>query len=233
VAPRIWYLKGAGNATAFEFDDHITLYEVYASEANALAIIQAARRLVPNKPVTQVIVSHHHFDHSGGLRAAVSEGLAIISARENGAIFREMTSRPARRFPDALGRNQRPLNFIPVDERLVLKDNTNEVHVLRAINNSHMADAVIAWAPAARTISQGDMVDQNWDVVWWGNSFPETVKHYGLNVERDLAVHGDINTWEQTLANLRKQAAQAKAFCDSVAAQNLSMPGCPATNVGF
>ena len=233
VAPRIWYLKGAGNSTAFEFDDHITLYEVYASEANALAIIARARTLVPGKPVTQVIVSHHHFDHSGGLRAAVAEGLAIITQRGNAEIFREMASRPARLFPDALGRNPKPITIIPVDDRLVLKDNTNEVHVLRGINNSHMADSVIAYAPAARVVAQGDMVDQAWDVVWWGNSFPDTVKYWNIQVDRDLAVHGDINTWAQTLANLRKQAAQAKAFCDAVASVNLSMPGCPATNVGF
>jgi hypothetical protein len=233
VAPHVWYIRGAGNSTAFEFDDHITLFEVYASEANALNIINAARRLVPGKPVTQVIVSHHHFDHSGGLRAAVSEGLQIITARGNVDIFRDMATRPARAFPDALGRNPRPINILPVDDRLVLKDNTNEVHVLRAINNSHMADAVIAWQPAARLIAEGDMVDQAWDVVWWGNSFPETVRFWNLNPARDLAVHGDNNTWEQSLANLRRQAAQAKALCDAVKAANFNMPGCPLTNIGF
>jgi hypothetical protein len=233
VAKGIWYLKGAGNSTAFEFADHITLFEVYASEANAKAIIEKARTLVPGKPVTEVIVSHHHFDHTGGLRAAVSEGLTIITQRANLDLFREMTSRPAPRFPDALARNPKPLKIVPVDDKLVLKDASMEVDVYRVLNNSHMSNALMAWAPSARTISQGDLVDENWDIVWWGNSYPESVRFWNLDVQRDLAVHGNINTWEAALGHLRRQAANATALCGKAAAAGFSMQGCPATNVGF
>jgi len=233
VAKGIWYLTGAGNSTAFEFNDHITLFEVYASEANAKAIIAKARTLVPGKPVTEVIVSHHHFDHSGGLRAAVSEGLTIITQRGNVDIFKDMAARPARLFPDALGRSPKPITIIPVDDKLVLKDSSMEVVIYRVIDNSHMANAVIAYAPSAKTVSQGDMVDEGWDLVYWGNSYPETVNFWKLDVERDLAVHGKINTYQDALGHLRRQAANAKAFCDKAAAANFSVPGCPATNVNF
>ena len=233
VAPGIWYLRGAGNSTAFEFADHILLYEVYASEANARAIIAKARELVPGKPVTKVIVSHHHFDHSGGFRAAVGEGLEIITHRGNVGIFQDMASRPARAFPDFLGRNPKPLKITPVDDMLVLKDARMEVRVYRAINNSHMANAVIAYAPGARTVSQGDLVDESWDLVYWGNSYPETVAHYKLDVDRDLAVHGKINTYQDALGHLRRQANNVKVFCDKAAAAQFSVPGCPVTNIGF
>jgi hypothetical protein len=233
VAPGIWYLRGQGNSTAFEFSDHILLYEVYASEANAKAIIEKARTLVPGKPVTRAIVSHHHFDHSGGLRAAVSEGLEIVTHRGNVEIFREMAGRPAKTFPDALGRAPRPIRVLPVDEKLVLKDARMEVHVYRALNNSHMANALIAYAPGAKTVSQGDLVDENWDLVYWGNSYPETVNFWKLDVERDLAVHGRINTYRDAIGHLRRQAANAKAFCDKAAAANFSVPGCPVTNAEF
>jgi hypothetical protein len=233
VAKGIWYLRGAGNSTAFEFNDHITLYEVYASEANAKAIIERARTLVPGKPVTEVIVSHHHFDHSGGLRTAVAEGLTIIAQRGNEAIFREMASRPTKFFPDALGRSPKPIKIVPVDDKLVLKDSSMEVQIYRVVNNSHMANALIAYAPGAKTVSQGDLVDENWDLVYWGNSYPETVKFWKLDVERDLAVHGKINTYRDALGHLRRQAANAKVFCDKAAAATFSVPGCPVTNVAF
>ncbi|MBM3819454.1 MAG: MBL fold metallo-hydrolase, partial [Acidimicrobiia bacterium] len=233
VAKGIWYLRGQGNSTAFEFSDHIVLYEVYASEANARAIIEKARTLVPGKPVTRAIVSHHHFDHSGGLRAAVAEGLEIITHRGNVEIFREMAGRPAKTFPDALGRSPRPIRLLPVDETLVLKDAVMEVQIYRTLNNSHMANAVIAYAPGAKTVSQGDLVDENWDLVYWGNSYPETVNFWKLDVERDLAVHGRINTYRDAIGHLRRQAANAKAFCEKAAAANFSVPGCPVTNADF
>jgi hypothetical protein len=46
IAKGIWFLRGAGNSVLFEFDDHLTLFEVYASEANAKAVIDKARSLV-------------------------------------------------------------------------------------------------------------------------------------------------------------------------------------------
>lgn len=233
VSKGIWYLTGAGNSTAFEFKDHILLYEVYASEANARAIIAKARTLVPGKPVTQVVVSHHHFDHSGGFRAAVGEGLQIITQRGNVEIFRDMASRPATHFPDFLAKSGKTLNILPVDDKLVLKDDTMEVVIYRVINNSHMANALLAYAPSAKSVSQGDLVDETWDLVYWGNSYPETVKFWNLDVERDLAVHGKMNSYTDAINHLRRQANNAKAFCDTAAAQNFQIPGCPITNIGF
>src|SRR3954467_10825074 len=107
-------------STFFEFDDHLTMVEANRTDEQLQAILDAVNALVPGKRVTQVIQTHHHFDHSVGLRAAVAEGLTIIAHRGNEGIFREMASRPARLFPDALGRNPKPLKFIPVDDHLNL-----------------------------------------------------------------------------------------------------------------
>ena len=113
IAKGIWFLRGAGNSVLFEFDDHLTLFEVYASEANAKAVIEKARSLVPGKPLTEAIVSHHHFDHTGGLRAAVADGLTIVMQRGNEGLVREVTSRPAKLFPDALAAHRRHSSSAP------------------------------------------------------------------------------------------------------------------------
>ena len=120
VADHVWYMNGN---TFFEFDDHITMVEANRQAAALEAILKAVDALVPGKRVTQVIQSHHHFDHSVGLRAAVAQGLTIISRRGNEGIFREMVARPARLFPDALGRSSQAVEIhpgrrSPEDERL-------------------------------------------------------------------------------------------------------------------
>lgn len=76
VAKGIWWLAGSSNhrSILFEFDDHLTLFEVPLSEARSKAVIDKARSVVPAKPLTQAIVSHHHFDHSGGLRGGCRRG---------------------------------------------------------------------------------------------------------------------------------------------------------------
>ena len=231
IAKGIWYLRGAGgNSTVFEFEDHLTMFEAYGSEANAKANIEKARSLVPNKPVTEVIVSHHHFDHSGGLRTAVAEGLTIITHRGNVDLFKEMASRPARQYPDALAKNPKPIRIRAVDDHLVLKDNSMEVHVYRVISNSHMADGIFAYAPAARVVAEGDLVDEGWDIVWWGNTYPDSVNYWKLQVDRDLPVHGNIHTYAEVLDLLRKQTSNARDLCDHVEKSHLAMQGCPVRN---
>jgi glyoxylase-like metal-dependent hydrolase (beta-lactamase superfamily II) len=75
-----------------EFADHLVMFEANGSAAATLARLDTANKLVVGKTVT-MIVTHHHFDHTAGLRAAVSRGIAVISHRGNEAIFREMIAR--------------------------------------------------------------------------------------------------------------------------------------------
>jgi glyoxylase-like metal-dependent hydrolase (beta-lactamase superfamily II) len=228
IAKGIWFLRGAGNSTLFEFADHLTLFEVYGSEANAKAVIEKARSLVPGKPLNEAIISHHHFDHTGGLRAAVAEGLTIVAQRGNEGLIREVTSRPAKVFPDALGRSPRPLKLRLVDDHLPMKDGSMQIDVYRVVANSHMADALMVYVPRDRLLVQGDLFDVNWEVYWWGSSYMDNVRHRNLQVDRDVPVHGRILPLAEVQAAIAAQIKNAQSLCASVAAASLSMPGCPA-----
>jgi glyoxylase-like metal-dependent hydrolase (beta-lactamase superfamily II) len=227
IAKGIWFLRGAGNSVLFEFNDHLTLFEVYASEANAQAVIAKAKSLVPNKPLTEAIVSHHHFDHTGGLRAAVAEGLTIVMQRGNEALVREVTSRPARLFPDALGRAPKPLTFRAVDDHVKMSDASMDIDVYRVVANTHMADGLMVYVPRERLLVQGDLFDINWEVYWWGSSYMDNVRFRNLQVDRDVPVHGRILPIAEVQAAIAKQIAAAQALCASVDAAGLSMRGCP------
>jgi glyoxylase-like metal-dependent hydrolase (beta-lactamase superfamily II) len=227
IGKGIWFLRGAGNSTLFEFDDHLTLFEAYGSEANAKAVIAKARSLVPAKPLTEVIVSHHHFDHTGGLRAAVSEGLTIVVQRGNEGLVREVTSRPAKLFPDALGKDPKPLTLRLVDDHLKMKDSSMEIDVYRVVANSHMADGLMVHVPRDRLLVQGDLFDVSWEVYWWGSSYRDNVRYRKLQVDRDVPVHGRVLPLADVEAGIATQIQNAQALCASVASAGLSMRGCP------
>jgi len=80
-----------------------------------------------------------------------------------------------------------------------------EVHLYRVIANNHMADGIFAYAPAARVVAEGDLVDEGWDIVWWGNSYPDSVNYWKLQVEKDLPVHGNVHTYGEVIELLKKQ----------------------------
>jgi glyoxylase-like metal-dependent hydrolase (beta-lactamase superfamily II) len=225
VAEHVWFLNGN---TFFEFDDHITMVEANRTDAALQAVLKAANALVPGKRVTQVIQSHHHFDHSAGLRAAVAEGLTIISRRGNEGIFREMVARPARLFPDALGRNPRPLKFIPVDDHLKLKDSANEVDIYHIVGNYHMADGVIVHVPASNLLVEADLSTQDWDFNWWGDSLMNNIEYRNIKVDTNLAVHAQKPfPLAEVVSAIERQVRNTQAFCRRAAEAQFFQPGCP------
>lgn len=228
IADKVWDVRIGGNGGAvIEFADHLVMFEAYNNEADTFARLDVADALVPGKKVTHVIVSHHHFDHSGGLRAAVARGITIVARRGNEAIFREMVARPAPNFPDALARNPQPLKFLPVDEHLALDDGTMRVDVYHAVGHLHMAEAVFAYIPGPRIFLEGDFTTYNWDWHWWGGAYLDSVERYGLEPALNIPVHGIVTTFDETIAAIEEQVQRARDHCTRQARAGVYPAGCP------
>jgi hypothetical protein len=229
VANGVWDVRvGSAGSPIVEFADRLVMFEAYGDETQALARIDAANKLVPGKQVTAVIVTHHHFDHTGGLRAAVSRGLEVISQRGNEGIIREMVTRPAVHYPDALARNPHELVFTPVDDKLVLEDRTRRLEIYRVVEHSHMPNAVFAYLPKERITLEGDFGDESWQLHFWGSALAANIAHYKLAPLTNIAVHGSGPlSIAQTLANNQRQIDAAVEFCRKTEQGGRFAFGCP------
>jgi glyoxylase-like metal-dependent hydrolase (beta-lactamase superfamily II) len=229
VARGVWLLAGnnGANSVLLEFADHLTLFELPTNRAWGEAVIATARRTVPGKPITQVIISHHHFDHTGGLRVAVAEGLELVTQRGNVGWFEELMSRPVTQFPDALSKNPRPLATLAVDDHLRMSDAALTVDIYHTVANAHMAHGLLAYVPEHKLLIQGDLFDKNWEVYFWGDTYEANMAYRKLEIERDVPIHGEVTPLADVRRLINQQTEQARTLCKQVADAGLSMPGCP------
>jgi len=215
VTKGIWLLHGntGHNSILIEFADHLTMFEVPLNEAWTKALIDKARATVPGKPITQAIVSHHHFDHSGGVRTAIAEGISIIAHRGTEDLFREVAARKSTLEPDELARNPKPLKFIAVDDHMTLKDGTMEIEIYHIIGNEHMAEALMAWVPRDHLLIEGDLFDYTWQNYPWTTNYPDNVKLRKLDVDKDVPVHGVVMPWKEVLQSIETKVETTRQLC--------------------
>lgn len=231
IAPGIWRLSNG--TTVFEFADHLSLFDLESNQFTAQAALDFARTLVAGKPVTQLIASHSHTDHMGGLRLAVAEGLTVISRRNNETVLREMVTHAAPDFPDRLASHPKAMKFVPVDEHLRLSDRLMTVDLYWARANTHMADAIFAYVPAAKLIAEGDMATAAFDYQWWPDNYEDNLEHYGLDVALLSPVHSvwpehpDVLTEAQVLELIRGGVQRARSRCAAELLKGNYFPGCP------
>ena len=100
-------VQGTVKSVAIEMKDYLIVVEAPETEARSIAVMDALKRAIPGKPIKYLLNTHHHFDHSGGLRTYVAEGVTIITHQSNIAFFQNVWRNPWTINPDRLAKSPR------------------------------------------------------------------------------------------------------------------------------
>src|SRR5262249_4384716 len=109
IGDGVWFLNfGAPQSLLIEFKDHVVIIEGPTGDDRSTATIAEVKRMFPNKPIKYVVNTHHHSDHSGGIRAYVAEGIPIITHKSHKRYYeQEIFKNPHTVNPDRLARMPR------------------------------------------------------------------------------------------------------------------------------
>jgi glyoxylase-like metal-dependent hydrolase (beta-lactamase superfamily II) len=198
VARGVWLLGGQSHhSVVVEFGDHLKMIEAPQSEARTLAVIARARELRPGKPLTHVINSHHHFDHSAGIRAAVSEGLTVVTHQANASFFVEAAKRSHTIAPDALARNPKPIKIEPVGDGVVYKDDAMTMLLYHVEGSGHGDAILMAYLPRERLVIYVDLYAPGGAIQPYAANFLENIRRRNLRVDRLVPLHGRIGGYDE------------------------------------
>lgn len=198
VADGVWYLTGGSHhSVVIEMKDHVILVEAPLSDDRALPVVAEARKLVPNKPIRYVVVSHHHFDHSGGVRTLAGEGATVITHESSRPFFERVLATPAKVSPDHLTKSGRKGTVEGVRDRRVLTDGTRSVEIHQIAGNLHAEGLLMVYLPKEKLLIEADAYSPaapNTPPPSPANPFSvnlaDNITKLGFAVDQILPIHG-------------------------------------------
>lgn len=157
AAPGVWFLAGGShNSVAIEMKDHMMVVESPLYDGRAAAMLAEVKKLANGKPIRLVINSHHHFDHSGGLRTAVAEGATLVTSELAKPYFEQILANPNRLSPDAMEKSGRKAVVTSVNGKRSFTDGERLVDVHFIEGSVHARGFMMVYLPAEKILIQAD-----------------------------------------------------------------------------
>ena len=200
-----------------EQEQGVVVIEPGMNDLKGEEIIRWIGERYPGKPVTHLVVSHHHNDHGGGIRPYVANGTTLVVHDTATGFYQEQVNRPKSKvLTDALDRNPRPADIIGVTEgeSYTIEDPTQSVTVYPVLGG-HTDDMVVAVLEKQSMLYAGDLYvsgiarDLRSGTKRAPNVLPfhsavaldETIRAYNLDVPILIGSHDQQSVTYQDLVN--------------------------------
>ena len=210
LADGVWYLAGQSHhSIVVQFPEFGVLVESPQNDTRGRAVIDQARELLGDTPLQYLVNTHHHFDHSGGLRAAVAEGLTVVTHENNADLYEALVARPHTIEPDHLAQNPQPLTLETVsgDDVYEISGGDRTLQVFRVTGDPHNAAMLAVYLPEERILIEADDYTP-------GRGGPsaaallQNVRDRELSPQRIAPIHGQLVPFSDLEAQVAADAAQ-------------------------
>ena len=152
-----------------------------------------------------MINTHHHFDHSGGLRTFVAEGATVITHEGNKEFYEWAWKQPHTIEPDRLSENPREPTIVTFKNKYVLSDGTRDVEVHWDFGDMHDQYLSFVYIPKERILIEADDFSAwyitDLSLAMWNNLYGNLAR---LQIDPLVMapLHGEVTTmahWVQVL----------------------------------
>jgi len=218
VADGVWYMTGVlAYSVLIEMKDYLIVVEAPHGERRSLAVMAEVKKLVPNKPIKYLVNTHHHFDHSSGLRTYAAEGVTVVTHEINRPLYERAAANSWNLAPDRLAKSKKKPVFQTMGDNMVLTDGTRSVELYQIVGNPHHDGLVMAYLRKEKLLIEADAftpgpVGAEPPKVPNPNSvnLEANVRRLNIDVDRIVSIHERIVPYSELLAAIGKKPAPAK-----------------------
>jgi len=212
VVDGVWYITGGSHHSALiEMKDYLIVVEGPQGDHRSTAVIAEVKKLVPNKPIKYLINTHHHFDHSGGIRAYAAEGVTIVTHEVNRPYYEKVTVNSHNYSPDLLAKSKKKPVFQTMGDNMVLTDGSRTIELYQIAGSAHHDGIIMAYLRKEKILIEADV----YTPAAPGSPAPKVpnplgvnlesnVRRLNLEVDRILPIHGRIVPYSELLKEIGK-----------------------------
>ncbi|MCP4365969.1 MAG: MBL fold metallo-hydrolase [Planctomycetes bacterium] len=188
---------GIHHSMAIPLDSGVVVVDSPLHEERSQAVIKAVTAQWPDKPITHLILTHHHHDHSGGIRAFAALGAELIIVEGDRDFIAQCLERPHTITPDSLSLKPNKPTITTVGANgLSLGD--GEIQMYR-IPSSHCDENLVVYIASDKLLFNADLFNPGlvppgvspppfWLV--YSREFVKNIEALNLDIEVLLGAHG-------------------------------------------
>ena len=195
LADGVHKIVGSSHATiVVEMGDHLVAIEGPLYEERTAPVVKSIKEKFPNKPIRYVVPTHHHLDHSGGIRGFMAEGAIVVVPFIAENFYARVAKAPHTLRPDSLERNRRAVVIESYGGgHRVLTDGNRQIEIW-PLPTSHAEDFQVIYLPREKILIEADHVSPRKGQVRSAPVVKELVDGIDklrLDVTTVAGIHGD------------------------------------------
>ena len=196
LAPNVWRAEGGSHhSLVVRQGNALLVVEAPQSAARSRAVLDTLRARFPNTPVRTFAPTHHHWDHTGGVREYLAQGIEAVVHARNVDFVRGIGAARKTVAPDALSRGGRAPNVRAANPVTILGTGETAVQLIE-LPTAHAQGMFAAYVPSARILFVSDVLTPGPTLAAAGSrEIVAMVRARGIVVDRVVGGHGGIAAW--------------------------------------
>jgi glyoxylase-like metal-dependent hydrolase (beta-lactamase superfamily II) len=205
VADKVYFAQAySHNSMIVEFPTWLAVVEAPYTETQSRVLARLVGQQFPGKPIRYAIVTHHHYDHTGGVRGIAAQGATLVVEVSHEPAIRELMEARHTHPPDDLDRQRsaspgKAVGSIETyKDKKVIADGDQTLELYAITGSPHVDPMVIAYVPKTRVLFQSDLFFPG-----TGNGGPlaehllASIRKLNLKVDTMVGGHGGVGPFEE------------------------------------